>query len=162
MAENRVGGFALIDADDIAKFDDGALAGQGVRGNRCREGPFGQGQVAFWQLYRDLDRMPSPAAMRIADRNSPEVRLYRVIDVPLVDLEKLELILLDDNALAHALDTEAVVVIDDIGYRAENLAQLRGHRTSRVCVRAIDLRQQRRDHGRTRRHLDDLDGTLVG
>ena len=101
--------------------------------------------------------MTSAAFVRVADRHAAQIGADRVIDIALLDLVKFEIVVIDRQAHARRAFAIADVIIDDVGHRAEYLAEFACDGAALFGICAVDLGEQRRDHGWTRRHFDDLD-----
>src|SRR5487761_2283356 len=114
------------------------------------------------QPDRDLDRIAIFAAMGIADRYAAEQRLDGVVDVTLLDAEKLEPVLVDRQPQPWPLLADRNVDIDNERHFGEDFFDLPGDRPSRCRVRPVDFSEQGRKHRRPGRHLDDLDAGARG
>ena len=162
MAEDRERGALLLQAHHVAKFHDGAVAGDRVRGDRRGERVLREREFVLRQGDGDLDRMTAFATIGVSDGHTGKIRLDRVVDILLLDPEEFELILVDGDAKPFGGRPEAVVHIDDEGDALEHFLELRRRRPPRFGVRPIDLGQERRKHGRPRRHFDNLQRGALG
>ena len=161
-AEQHGGACLLRHAHHIAEFDDAMAARDNVRRHRRRGEPLVPGKIGLWQPDHDIDRIALLAAMRIPHGNPAEQRADGVVDIALLDPEVLQPVLVDRDAQAWPGMAVGIVDVDDIRHRGEHLLHLLRHRSARRRVRTVDLRQQGRQHGRTRRHLDYLEHRARG
>ncbi len=95
--------------------------------------------------------------MRISHRHAPEQRLDGVVDVTLLDPEKFEPVLVDGQSQPRSLLADRIVDIDDERYFGEDLLHFGSDGPARCRVRPVDFSEKSGEHGRPRRHLDDLD-----
>ena len=101
------------------------------------------------------------APLRKADLHAADQRADRVVDGLLFDAVIFQRLLIDLEAQALGALAEAVVRIDDEIDRVESLAHLRRESAPRLRVGTIDFGEQGRQHGRARRHFDDLDRGML-
>ena len=113
--------------------------------------------MPFGEPDGDRDRLAVAAAVRVADRRIAVEGLDGLVDVGLLDAVVFEAVLVDDDPEPFGRVAVGVVDVDDEGDALEGLADLRGDRTPRLGVGAVDLGEQRREHRRPRRRLDHLD-----
>ena len=154
--EDRWRASLLGNTHKLAQFGHSAAAGQRVGWYRRRRHSLRPRQVTLWQPDSDLDRIAAFTTMRIADRNAPEQRLQRIVDVALLDAEEFEPVLIDGYAQTRPPLANRVIDVDDEGTEAKIF--LHFSRDSPTCFRvwSVDLGQERRKNRRARRHFDDL------
>ncbi len=109
------------------------------------------------KLHADRERVLDLGAVQVGDVLAAEQRAHGARHRRLRHAEAAGALTidLDDEASARGLD--AVVDVDDIRRAGKGRAHAPGDAHLPGVVRAVDLRHQRREHRRSRRHLDDLD-----